>query len=577
MRLRINSSIPLRQRLLWRSIARVTRVGYAMSLTALMAPCCLVAQPHESVPPAADLSTSADTVDTTHAVLPPHLATITTDTGALAPGHRDFSRYRAPQLCLAAVQTTRAALQRTLVAQATAAALQRTPQRDTVPAAVITVARVCVAHFQVARTSLSDLPSLFVLALFAQQDSVAHAVLARQLALAQSDSIRAQALEAAVVNYLAAAPARVADAEALVAQVDAQGRSTADASLWVLLHRHLLGFWQQSLDVEHSQQEAEQLLTFLHGGRARGLPASVLEETIHDAYRALLVLAYAAYPEQPDSLLPVVQRAKQDLSRIPRDTIWVDPSHGNQRVPVSAGQTPRVLLAAGYQMQIIGADWRTKPLADVMDWLKPEGLTLPGDLSRLPLRVHADYWFPAGTDTVQPTPGRVTVIYELPQLCVAEWEMMLWWPDACAAPMLQLQQWQQRYGAAGLQIVVVAALSGHLLFGDSEAPAEVARDLGWYVRGYWHLPVTVAVRAAPPIEATGVVVTDRRGVPIFRYRSDNVFDGFLRKDAQLRPLLEILLARSVAADTGKAIPGAPSVPTSSPSLAPSSAPSLSRR
>ena len=35
------------------------------------------------------------------------LATITTDTGAFAPGHRDFARYDNPGLCRAAALVTR--------------------------------------------------------------------------------------------------------------------------------------------------------------------------------------------------------------------------------------------------------------------------------------------------------------------------------------------------------------------------------------------------------------------------------------------------------------------------------------
>src|SRR5579863_8208592 len=76
------------------------------------------------------------------------LATITTDTGAFAPGNRDFTRYDTPGLCLVAAVIVQAYSQRTLAATIQASNNYWT---DTVGAGeTATVARACGVRFTLA-------------------------------------------------------------------------------------------------------------------------------------------------------------------------------------------------------------------------------------------------------------------------------------------------------------------------------------------------------------------------------------------------------------------------------------------
>lgn len=484
-------------------------------------------------------------------------ATISTDTGALAPGHRDFARYDTPALCLAAVQTTRTALQRTLAAQATVAVLQRTPERDTLPTGVVAVARLCSARFSMQRSSVQELPLLFELALFAQQDSIAHAILIRQLAAVSTDSARTRLLQTALDTYLAAAPARVAAAESLIGRVDAPGHSADGARLWLQLHDYLLAFWRQRLDEVPLQQEAEQIIGFVHAGRAAVLPASAWRTPLMDAYQALMTLAYVAHPDAPDTgMLAVAQRAKDDLGRIPLDTVVL---HGAKQL-----HPPRIIRVGRDTVQLLGEMWQAMSLQQVMERLRPDGSLTLSDSSRHQPPIQAAFWFPVGPDTLRPLPGVVSLEYDIPAGCLTDYEMPLWGQEACAAPMVQLQQWQQAYGVAGLRITVVSALHGHALYSGPESPAEEAHAIAWYVRDYWHLPVTVAVRAAPifytggwsDVEKYHVVVTDRAGQAVYERTYNGASNEFVGDAGPFITALLVHMVADTSAVTGAARPGA---------------------
>src|ERR1035437_7796607 len=123
-----------------------SRIDSLIAIILLVLPCGLLAQSH-LLPSSL---WAAGTLDTTHAITDSaRLATITTDTGAFAPGHRDFSRYDTPGLCLAAAKWTRHVLHRTLEAHDSLFLLRETPERDILGSGgTAAIAQTCATHLQ---------------------------------------------------------------------------------------------------------------------------------------------------------------------------------------------------------------------------------------------------------------------------------------------------------------------------------------------------------------------------------------------------------------------------------------------
>ena len=132
------------------------------SLTALTPPTILAAQSHSAQQQG----------------VPDSLAMITTDTGAFAPGYKDYSRYLIPELCVAAARNAGDVMTRPLATQIWLATIRDyAPEQDSLPTRVSQIARACGAHFTVEKTDEENLPALFNLALLERNDSLARAVL----------------------------------------------------------------------------------------------------------------------------------------------------------------------------------------------------------------------------------------------------------------------------------------------------------------------------------------------------------------------------------------------------------------
>ena len=248
------------------------------------------------------------------------LATITTDTGALAQGDKDFTRYRVPGMCLALAENARSVLRRSLAAKVILDTIQTTaPERDTLPRGVVTLARACGARFTVANVTPWDLPDLFMLALLAERDSLADAVLQRRVTLVTNTAAKGWLLQQAATIYLAAEPARVAAATAVVAQADALGLAAAAARL--AAHQALLDFATQTFDRVRMRQEAERILAL-----GRAAPFDSIKYHWGPVYFAYVGLGRVAYFEHPDSareLAPqLAQRAIKDLARFPNGRLF---------------------------------------------------------------------------------------------------------------------------------------------------------------------------------------------------------------------------------------------------------------
>lgn len=423
------------------------------------------------------------------------LAAVTTDTGDFALWRRDFTRYTDPLWCVAAARHTRDVLRGTLEAQAGFDTLQYMPERDTLPAEVVSVARECGAHFTVAGTAEQALPALFDLALLAGNDTLAHAVVARRAALASTDTARWQVLLWAITNYLDAAPARVAAAEALVTQLD-QRESTA---LLARAHAHtaLLEWGQRFGHRALVQREADRVIVLAERMRLQELTWDSLRirtPGANELFQAWLALFAIARVNAPDSLHLLAQRLR---------VVYNTPVLQRYLSEVVRGIRP------GFSEIVPPAivSWSDQR---VIDWFKPTqagndppGFPHPGDTVPPP---HAAYWFPvAGAAPTHLEGHHVVLILNILSLrCLyGSTSLITGWGDASHCDrdaIASLRQILQQYGPAGLTITLVTGVAAggtSVLGGGLVSPDSGAKAIAWYVQDFLRLPVTVAVDTIP--------------------------------------------------------------------------------
>jgi hypothetical protein len=411
--------------------------------------------------------------------LPARWATLTTDTGDYASGHRDFARYTTPLLCVEAARTEAAYARRTAGVAAAAYTLQHTaPEQDTLPATVTRVARACGAHFldqPVTQMDAADLPVLLPLALLAHQDTLAQAILARSAELAPTAAARQQVWLNGLDALLRAEPARVEAATALVAQWNRLGRSAV--ALQVGGASRFLAFWQQHFDRARMQEGAEALLQ-LEPDTTQPVATkiSLLSGRV-DAYGALWQLAAV---DHPDSLTAVGQRVVQDLQR----PVWDMPGWQHFKL-----KWVREFQSERHDADALRAFAMEK--SDAFLNLRVDGQPMA------PLG--ATYWrSPTDAperDTVRPTPGRVSLFVRPDIACYNDELYESWGEKKCTQAIDRLARWQRMYGGSGLQITVVGYSTDGALYSGPLAPAVQADAIAWYVHQFAQLPVTVAVQS----------------------------------------------------------------------------------
>ena len=407
--------------------------------------------------------------------LPDGLAHITTDTGDFAPGHRDFARYATPLQCLAAARTELQYRRRTRAAQLSADSVRFVaPEGDTVPVPVTRVARACGARFltppAVASAAPAMLPELLTLAFFTQNDTVVARVIDRQLADAPTDSTRQAVRLTAVGAALQAEPARIRLADSLVDFVDAQ--YPHELVVRMAAHQLLLRDAERQFDRVRFRREVTRILSLAQGMTSadalRGGGGIVL-----DTYRSLMLLTFV---EHPDSMRVIAHEGQQTFQR-PVFTTWLmQRTFGH---PTASPDSMFVWLAPSYSGAVIDGR-RTFPL-------------------------HAQHWFSADGDTVQPAPGAISLVIYPHYDCYHQNLAMKHYWEQCEQTFARLAQWQRQYKAAGLHSVVVLATTHNALYSGLQSPAAQAMHLARYVREFYHLPVPVAVQQGqftqlPPLQ-----------------------------------------------------------------------------
>lgn len=415
-----------------------------------------------------DTSTSTNIGDT----LAARLATITTDTGDFAPGHRDFSRYDTPGLCRAAARVTRASFRLTLEAQAAAG----TMSEDTVGiGGSAPVAHTCGAHFTLATVTARELGDFFDLALREQNDTLAQAILTKLLAKDTTPEARADRYLFGMHSYLSFG--RLTAAKALLAQIDAQDSSVRVAQL--AAYDTMLHFYRESGDTIHVRELAEREI-------AQGMKWMASEHSyinVLNGYRALVELA--VLPHATTSLPALAVQAQRDLRQFPL-----------------TDQFTRIKRDLG--------DWGTFSMDTLISRLTPLFYSYHNYGGGVQAsRLQADYWFPApghaASDTLFPVPGKVNLI------CMGGVPTDYWlqmnkhfskWSGFQEAA--QLKRWLARYGPDGLAIVDVRLIDGFRYFDFDvgglsnyrvfRTPIEEAEAWHWYDQVYHQLPVTLAVQ-----------------------------------------------------------------------------------
>jgi hypothetical protein len=432
---------------------------------------------------------SAETLDSlrkAHSTLPAALATITTDTGEFAPGHRDFTRYTDPLLCSIAAQNTALAQTRTLLAQARKESLRADPVRDTQPTTVISIARACGERFHILNTKPEDLPALFNLALRVKNDTLAAAILSRLLTLAskpaertvlQLGALRAYLgippLDMSQIIFLAgdgpaknptdgfgiAQPANLAAANALMEQLSPTlPTNSSDVSVVMTqfqVQQLWLTFYKLIGDTAQVRHTAEQMLAQWHQ-----IPASIKTEKqtwlIAGAGRALMDLA-ATGP-----IATFAARATAIARQIRQDVPY----------------------------------YSTYTVEQIVQDFVPDAyfaLTLPARVHTPTF--HADHWFAGpGGETHTPTRGKVSLWILLSPECSYDFRTIAGASGCWSKEATAVRQWVAQYGPHGLDVTVLVQTRGGSLWEGLVSPAREAERARWFVQDYYHLPVNVAVQ-----------------------------------------------------------------------------------
>ena len=437
-------------------------------------------------PAGAQPDTSTDT--TLRPSLPVALSTAITDTGAFARGHRDFSHYATPGMCAAAAVTTGEVLRHSLAALRSEDTLRSRPDEDTLPAQVAVVARTCGAQFTLANTPAPEWKSLFDLALLARNDSLAQAVLAREVAAFPKDraALQREALDVYLGNVQdqglhPAEPARPQLAEALVARIDQVGDGSERLAAHLALLQYGVTVQDERLSFRETSRIAALVQQLAQQPRVTNNQLATYGQFLNSAFSGLMGVAYFTAADSVRAIAAQVQRAL----------------HGVASDAVCQAWMPTCRTASPEQIEAF--------LVSNLPGLCPASAPATSTDSHCQTvpPLHATFWFPgkaagktAGAhDTLFPVPGRITLMVRPENLCQVSDanDGTLSFPVCYGVPT-SVRHWLQEYGSRGVSIVLVTSEYGAAFLSGVETPAQEAERIRWYYQDYWGLPVTVAVQ-----------------------------------------------------------------------------------
>lgn len=410
-----------------------------------------------------------DTVPDT--ALPATLATISTDTGALAPGHRDFAHYDAPGLCLAAAKVTYDLARRNLEDQLSMDTT-RDARHDTVGiAAARAIRQQCFSRAGVVDTFSQDNVLRFRVALLLRDDDLALKALERLEAQEKAAKVRTNMQLAALVYLLGTdyeiEPGLSRPPLLKAAQTVAQ-KLLRDGSLETkfTVYTRYLDYWDRADSLPQLQAVADTLLSLYHY-----LPDSVRHQPWpwRQAYTALMRVAFFTHS---DSMAAIAARAQRD------SIFWRD----DLNIATVSRDSAIDLLSP------IGKDWNVKH--------RTKGRT-----------IHAVHWYPfampggssntgspvasrAVSDTVLPAPGTISLLIAGggPRIAAVTRK----WRASYTAQQLAITVYDIADDTAAWWTVNVVGQYEVMMSGPLTV-AERGEKARWYYQDYEHLPVDVAL------------------------------------------------------------------------------------
>ena len=426
------------------------------------------------------------------AVIPARLTGVTTDTGAFAYGHQDFSRYPNPLACVAAIGWTSAVARANIQAVSILDTLQDLAADTIGLERVRAVARACGNRFTLANTPDRYLPALLQVAQSTQNDTLAVAVFMRIIQTVGHPARVRQAFS--TLNLLMGG--RELSGQFVFTPVPGQGGSTKLQELYtldrplmqalihlidqegsmsdrVLLQEELREYWKVRHDMAAALRQSNQVLA-----AARQLPPHTLVNvnypysTAQPVWKVYHDLLRYAFYHWPDSLPAITQRAQRDLG------VW---------------QSYVVVLNTVQRGPII--DFPTLSPEATIDTLWPGHARWKESGRTVIPPLHADFWFGVAPHTVLTTApsvqGHVTFIMD--GTVAAHGRI-----GARQASMVRHMLAQ--YGTQGLAVIAMVGTEGWIDYGSALpgpellAPAAEAEQIRSYYQEYEHLPVMVGVQ-----------------------------------------------------------------------------------
>lgn len=467
--------------------------------------------------------------------VPMALATISTDTGALAPGHQDFSRYDKPGLCLAAAIGTYDASRRSLEVRV-AIDTARDARFDTVgTAAAKAVLRHCLNRAGIVDTFPQDNALRLTVAVLSHDDAGALTALSRVTAQEPTAEGRWALQLSALKMFLGvdddSVPGLLRPVLWTAAQTVAQAlRQQGSPSTQIAVRATYLDYWERVDSLPAIRQAAESLLAFCHH-----MPREIVPDGFERmAYGALMQVALFT---QPDSMVAIAQQAQRDSIKV--------------SFMVGFGQSQTTNLAS-------------LPMHRVIDWLSPIGKAWDPAQRRAPPIFHAVRWYPppssrgassrgapsrgapsrgttshgtaespaaaaAVADTVLPAPGVTSLMIAGGTAKIAA--LVRKWRASFTPQQLAITVYDVADDTAAFWTVYVPGQYELMMSGPFTVAAR-GDKARWFYQDYEHLPVSVALAlrhvqfpawpndvrtddhgpvVRPPVDPGMMRLTDRKG------------------------------------------------------------------
>ena len=449
--------------------------------------------PAQSIAPGA-----ASHVAPTGPVLPVSLAGITTDTGAFAAGHQEFSRYTSPLWCVDAATSASQTARSNLTTVGILDTLQDVAADTFGLGEVRRVAQACGARFTFANTEAKYLPALFQVAWAAQNDSLAQTVFTRMMqtflppvrvlqAITTLDVVLDGGLPASSevtrtsgdgAPLLRTAPSlNDSMVQTILQVIDQQGSLVTRTRIYERLREYAM----VRHDTVGIQRYTAQVLM-----SARQLPVGTLVDSVlwsnrfQPVWRTYHDLLRNAYYHAPDSVHAIAQRAQQDLG---------------------AWQSYRPVSGIFRKADVI--DFRQLSVAATINTLWP-GHTRWDDTARKVMpQLHADVWFGPAHTAIARTHARMDSL-AVPPIRGQVTFIMTGWVNANtqsgARQATLVRRLLANYGAQGLVVTVMTKTHGWINYGDygrALEPLSVAAEaeqIRSYYQDYQGLPVTVGIQ-----------------------------------------------------------------------------------